>query len=239
MEDFRAVATYDKSVHDHRTGRKCAICGGVLLDSIINFGEALPEDALLKAFKNAKKADLCLALGSSLTVTPANEVPEVVGRSRRASLVICNLQSTPLDVLADIRIFSEADVLMAKVMEGLGFPIPSFILKRRLVVKHEMIQGNQHQFTLSGIDVDSTPVLFLQSVQMVGYRRVARSEPFSFAIRNSLDQGEQLEFALTFMGHYNEPNMSVKYEHPGEATCETTFDLKYDPYAGTWETTKL
>ena len=41
--DFRAVTSYEKTVHDHRTGRKCALCGGVLLDSIINFGESLPE----------------------------------------------------------------------------------------------------------------------------------------------------------------------------------------------------
>lgn len=72
--DFRAVATYEKTVRDHRTGRKCTRCGGVLHDSIVNFGESLPAEALQRAFDNATKADLCLVLGSSLTVSPANEV---------------------------------------------------------------------------------------------------------------------------------------------------------------------
>lgn len=63
-----------KKVHDHKTGRKC-ICGGDLYDSIINFGENLPEKELNAGFENSEKADLCLALGSSLTVTPAADMP--------------------------------------------------------------------------------------------------------------------------------------------------------------------
>jgi NAD-dependent SIR2 family protein deacetylase len=65
LADFRAVATYEKTVHDHRTGRKCALCGGILLDSIVNFGDFLPADHLENARSKAKKADLCLVLGSS------------------------------------------------------------------------------------------------------------------------------------------------------------------------------
>ena len=30
-----------------------------------------------KSFEHAEKADLCLAMGSSLTVTPAADIPEV------------------------------------------------------------------------------------------------------------------------------------------------------------------
>jgi hypothetical protein len=75
-QDFRAVATY-KTVRDHRTGRKCARCGGMLHDSIVNFGESLPAQALERAFQNAKRADLCLVPGSSLTVSPANEILEL------------------------------------------------------------------------------------------------------------------------------------------------------------------
>ena len=103
LSDFRAVSTYEKSYSDHRTGRKCAVagCNGALHDTIINFGEDLPEQAFKLAAANAKKADLCLVLGSSCRVTPANSIPETVGRSKKAKLVICNLQSTPLDDVAD------------------------------------------------------------------------------------------------------------------------------------------
>ncbi|KXX73708.1 NAD-dependent protein deacetylase SRT1, partial [Madurella mycetomatis] len=128
IRDFRAVSTYQTSIHDHRTGRKCALCSGPLLDSIINFTESLPQEALKLAFQHAKKADLCLVLGSSLTVSPANEVPEVVGSARRrgTTLAICNLQSTPLDGLAGWRVRAKTDELMVRVMEKLGWEIPGF-----------------------------------------------------------------------------------------------------------------
>jgi NAD-dependent SIR2 family protein deacetylase len=51
---------------NHLTGRKCdkPECATPLKDSIINFGENLPEDILEKAFKHAEQADLCLVLGT-------------------------------------------------------------------------------------------------------------------------------------------------------------------------------
>ena len=44
-------------VYDHSTSRKCddPKCRGVLDDSIINFGESLPEGEVKKAFMHAKK----------------------------------------------------------------------------------------------------------------------------------------------------------------------------------------
>ena len=75
---------------DHATSRKCADpeCGGVLQDSIINFGEALPEQELENAFKEGDTADLCIVLGSSLRVQPANHVPRKVHKSG-GKVVIC------------------------------------------------------------------------------------------------------------------------------------------------------
>ncbi|KAI1706775.1 sir2 family domain-containing protein [Ditylenchus destructor] len=55
-------------VHDHQTTRKCAVCGHWLHDTIINFSESLPEKPLKDGFINARRADLCLVLGSSLTI---------------------------------------------------------------------------------------------------------------------------------------------------------------------------
>ncbi|KAF4984867.1 hypothetical protein FZEAL_20 [Fusarium zealandicum] len=237
IRDFRAVATYEKTVRDHRTGRKCALCGGVLHDSIINFGEDLPAESFHLAHRNAKKADLCLVLGSSLTVTPANEIPEVSGLKKNAKLVICNLQTTPLDNLAHMHVYSEADSLMPRVMERLGFAIPAFILKRRLVIKADRDASDRQLLTLGGIDVDGTPVSYLRSVKLEDNRRVLRSEPFTFSFRDGLSDGTQLKFDLEFMGHYNEPNLVVEYGVTGEEEArETVYDLHYDPSTGDWMT---
>lgn len=221
-------------MRDHRTGRKCSLCGGVLLDSIINFGESLPEDALQLAFDHANKADLCLVLGSSLTVSPANEVPETVGLRRGAKLVICNLQKTPLDRVSHLRIFSEADGLMTRVMKALDLEIPRFLLRRRLAIRHETKGDDQQQVTLLGLDVDDTPASFLRSVRLGSTRRVIRSEPFTFSLRDGLNSGDRLDFELEFMGHYNEPNLVIADEYLGQSGCRSVFNLQYDPSTGQW-----
>ncbi|KAF4442546.1 NAD-dependent deacetylase sirtuin-6 [Fusarium austroafricanum] len=151
---FRAVASYEKTVHDHRTGRKCTACGGNLHDTIINFGEFLPEEPLKLARSHAKKADLCLALGSSLSVPPASGIPETCGKSKKSKLIICNLQETFMEPLADMHVWSESDVLMTRVMDKLGYTIPSFILKRRLVIKMERDAHDRQVIILTGVDND-------------------------------------------------------------------------------------
>jgi NAD-dependent SIR2 family protein deacetylase len=77
-------------MHKHDTDRKCPNCKIPLQDSIINFGENLRGEDLQNGFKNCERADLCIAMGSSLRVTPAADMPEIVGEKGR-DLVIINL----------------------------------------------------------------------------------------------------------------------------------------------------
>lgn len=236
IRDFRAVGTYEKGDDDHATGRKCAKCGGTLYDTIINFGESLPERALSLARKHASKADLCLVLGSSLTVTPANEIPETVGKRRNAQLAICNLQKTPIDGLAENRVFSETDVLMNKVMDILGIPIPPFMLQRRLTIKIETQQEDRHRVTATGVDTDGTPVTFLKSVRLEGSRRAAREEPFAINVRECFEPGTSLNLELEFMGHYNEPKLQLTHEYRGEE--DVLYLLIFNPQNGQWQVKK-
>lgn len=236
IPDFRAVATYEKNAHDHRTGRRCVSCDGVLLDSIVNFDEYLPVEPLENARANAKKADLCLVLGSSLTVPPANGIPEIVGLKKGAKLAICNLQNTFLDKLSDLRIHAKTDELMIKVMEKLNFPIPTFILHRRLVVEVEMKAGARHQVKVYGLDVDGTPVSFLHSVKLEGERRAIRAEPFVVTLRDDVEVGMEFKLELEFMGHYGEPNLVITHEYNGEGDEKALYLLDYNPQTGEWKT---
>ena len=79
-------------------------------DSIIHFGEDLPEKSLDLAYKNGKKADVMIVLGSSLRVSPANAIPEETVE-KGGKLVIVNLQKTPLDSSAHLRIFAKTDLV--------------------------------------------------------------------------------------------------------------------------------
>ncbi len=76
-------------------------CGGKLRPSVILFGESLPQEPFMKAADESEKADLFIVIGSSLTVTPANQFP-LVAKESGAKLVIINLEPTPYDRHADL-----------------------------------------------------------------------------------------------------------------------------------------
>jgi hypothetical protein len=178
-----------------------------------------------------------LVLGSSLTIPPASGIPEIPGRKKGAKLAICNLQSTPLDKLSDVRVFAKTDDLMVRVMEKLNIPIPSFVLRRRLAVGFEGGEGKP-QLKVSGVDEDGTPATFLQSVRLEGCRHVLRTEPFIFSfrdIRDTLDAGADFKIELEFMGHYGEPNREIVYQRRDR---DTFYLLDYDPATGEWTTRK-
>ncbi|WP_420846082.1 NAD-dependent deacylase [Neobacillus notoginsengisoli] len=86
-------------------GTSCECCG-FLRPSVVLFGEELPEDAFIQAEREAKKADLFVAIGSSLTVSPANLFPQIA-KQAGAKLVIINIEKTGLDHLADLIITNE------------------------------------------------------------------------------------------------------------------------------------
>lgn len=75
-------------------------CGGVLRPSIVLFGEALPQDMFQFALEETEHADLFIVLGSSLSVSPANQFP-LLAKENNAKLVIVNMDETEMDHFAD------------------------------------------------------------------------------------------------------------------------------------------
>jgi NAD-dependent deacetylase len=78
----------------------CRDCGGRLKHATISFGQMLPADVLMEANRWSREADLMLAVGSSLVVTPAADLPRTA-KTQGARLVIINRDPTPLNELAD------------------------------------------------------------------------------------------------------------------------------------------
>lgn len=79
----------------------CDACGGPIKARTISFGQAMPEKEMRLATEATMRADLYVAIGSSLVVEPAASFPRLAKQSG-ASLVIINNQETPLDDIADI-----------------------------------------------------------------------------------------------------------------------------------------
>lgn len=80
----------------------CPECSGVIKPDIVFYEESLNEDVLRKAWHSFADCDLCLCLGSSLTVQPAASFPVIAGQSG-AKIVIVNAQSTYQDQYAELR----------------------------------------------------------------------------------------------------------------------------------------
>jgi len=101
-------------------------CGGLLKPATISFGQALREEDLARAVGAARRCDLALALGSTLTVTPAADIPLEAHR-RGAPYVIVNRGATAHDGLPGVTRI-DGDVVeilppaVRAVLEGDGWP---------------------------------------------------------------------------------------------------------------------
>lgn len=116
---------------EHATGRFCedTSCGGKLYDSIINFGENLPEKDLDNGFTQSQIADLHICLGSSLRVTPAADMP-VSTVENGGKLVVINLQDTPLNSYAALVIHAKCDDVMRRLSEYMDFKINKWVMEK-------------------------------------------------------------------------------------------------------------
>ena len=78
----------------------CERCGGILKSATISFGQSLDPTVISRAMRAAERADLLLAIGTSLQVYPvAGAVP--LAKTAGARVVIVNAQPTPFDDIAD------------------------------------------------------------------------------------------------------------------------------------------
>ena len=231
-------------MHDHRTDRKCTEnkCGGILYDTIINFGENLNDYAWDPAEENATKSDCCLVLGSSLTVTPAANLPEMIGEKRKSTFCIVNLQKTNMDNLCDVRIFAKCDDVMRLLCKKLNVEIPEWKLKRYIKIN---VDKRYNMISIFGVDSDGTPYDILSEIKLMvkdddNYEKSGLClDGGIFKINKKVDLNtNEIALKLSFMRHYNEPSLMIdltKYFKLYKASkFKFTLNLDYCPYKGQW-----
>jgi NAD-dependent SIR2 family protein deacetylase len=96
----------------------CPKCEGRVISSVVNFNDPMPEKEMQISKEHIEKCDLVLVIGSSLTVFPAAGLPRKAQRNG-SKLVIINIDSTPLDEKADIKLEVSAGEILTKVIEKL------------------------------------------------------------------------------------------------------------------------
>ncbi len=93
----------------------CRSCGGILKSATISFGQGLVEADLRRADEAARRADVLLAVGSTLGVYPiANVVP--IAKAHGATVIIVNGGPTEMDDLADIRLEGSISELLPAIV---------------------------------------------------------------------------------------------------------------------------
>lgn len=78
----------------------CDMCAGLLKSATISFGQAMPENEMMRAEAAALSCDMMLVLGSSLVVYPAAGIP-LLAKQNGARFAIVNREETEQDPYAD------------------------------------------------------------------------------------------------------------------------------------------
>ncbi len=97
---------------------RCEGCGNLLKPNAILFGEPLPYESLRRAQEASLRCDLMLAIGTSLEVEPASDLPHLA-RRRGSRIVIINRQPTVANSLAEITVRGDIGSVLPQLVETL------------------------------------------------------------------------------------------------------------------------
>jgi len=99
----------------------CHRCGSPLKSATISFGQMMPPNEMQKASQWSRKADVFLAIGSSLVVEPAASLPRIA-KSHGAKLVIINQTDTPIYYAADLILREPIGETLSALMSRINQP---------------------------------------------------------------------------------------------------------------------
>jgi len=95
---------------------KCPKCGSLLRPDVVWFGEALPREALDKAFRLAEKADVVIVVGTSGLVYPAAYIPYIV-KEHGGKVIEVNVERSGITPIADVFLRGNAGEILPKLTE--------------------------------------------------------------------------------------------------------------------------
>jgi len=118
---FGCGASYNKQtvlrkIKKEKDSPNCDACAAPLRPSVVLFGENLPNFEKYMSIDLAKKSDVMLIAGSSLSVAPICDLP-VYSLSKGGKLIIINDEPTHLDDKAEIVINNKIGYILPLIVE--------------------------------------------------------------------------------------------------------------------------
>ncbi len=93
-------------------------CGGLFRPGVVWFGEALPAEALNRAWDAVDQCDVFFSIGTSVVVYPAAGLPDMA-RQRGAKVVEINPEETPISSRMDLTIRESAALALPEIVAKL------------------------------------------------------------------------------------------------------------------------
>lgn len=93
----------------------CPECFDSMRPNVVLFGEALDDNALLQAFEKATACDVCIVVGTSAAVYPANQLP-IIAKREGAPVIEINAEETELTASVDVSIRGKAAELLPIIL---------------------------------------------------------------------------------------------------------------------------
>lgn len=114
-EEWPTEAVFDR-VEAGEEDPHCPRCGGLIKLTVISFGQAMPAGEMHRGYAMAQAADAVLAVGTTLSVWPAADIPLAAAR-RAVPFVIVNLGPTDCDDVCDLKLETPAGSTMERIVE--------------------------------------------------------------------------------------------------------------------------